>query len=84
MGQPLLEGLQAMAQHLQFLKYGMQFFSMKIMTKKVYLILFIIFSTISSLVRLYIFGKELTKLVLIETFIAGVIFIGLVYLLKNK
>ena len=54
------------------------------MTKKTYIILFIVFATIYSLVRLYVFEKEPTKLVLIETFVAGIIFVGLVYLFNRK
>ena len=70
--------------HLQFLKYGMQFFNKKEMTKKGYIILFIVFVTVTGIIRYFILEESSLRSLLTQTMVAGIIFTGLIYFVKRK
>lgn len=53
------------------------------MTKKGFIIFFIVFVIVYSLIQLLLFEKTLTVMLLIESLVAGLVTIGLIYLIKK-
>ena len=54
------------------------------MTKKGYIILFIVFVTVTSIIRYFTLEESSVRSLLTQTMVAGIIFTGLIYFVKRK